>query len=118
MSHVAKVDVEFRDMKALERACKRINAQFCGRGFVKFYDDTEVGGTVIYLPDWKYGIVIQANGDVCYDNYEGEWGDMAELLKLKRYYAVEAAKVEAEEKGYTYEEEELPTGVLKLTINT
>lgn len=118
MSHVAKVDVEFRDVTALQRACARMGAQFCGRGFVKFYDDTEVGGLVVYLPGWKYGVVIQGNGDVCYDNYDGEWGSMDEFLKLKRYYAIEAAKITAEEKGYTYQEEELPTGVLKLTINT
>ena len=116
MSHVAKVDVKMTDAKALETACRRIGANFCGKGFVKFYDETEVGGYVINIPGWKYNICVQSDGTVAYDNYEGEWGDISALNQLKQYYAVEVAKQEAVEQGYTYQEEELPTGVLKVTI--
>ena len=110
MSHVAKVDVKFTNNEAIQAACKRMGAVYCGKGFVKFYDNTEVGGIVVSLPGWEYNIVIQPNGAIQYDNYEGQWGDSAVLDQFKQLYAIEA-------EGYSYQEEVLPTGVLKLTVN-
>ena len=117
MSKVAKLDVKFTNVEAIKSACTRIGANFCGKGFVKFYDETEVGGYVIQLPDWKYPIVIKPDGSIRYDNYNGEWGSMAVLNQFKQYYAADTAKQAAIENNYSFEEEELPTGVLKITVN-
>lgn len=116
MSHVAKIDVKMTDAKAMQAACLRIGANFCGKGFVKFYDESEYGGYVINLPGWQYNICVQADGTVAYDNYEGEWGDIRMLNQLRQYYAAEVAKQEAAQQGYSFQEEELQTGVLKVTI--
>lgn len=116
MSHVSQMSVKFTDIEAMKAACIRMGAQFCGKGFITFYDETEVGGYVIQLPDWKYGIVVKPDGSIRYDNYGGEWGDIKELNSFKQLYAVETAKLKAKQEGYTYQEDELPTGVLKLTI--
>ena len=116
MSHVSQMQVKITDVDAMKAACKRMNAQFCGKGFVTFYDETEVGGIVIQLPGWQYSIVVKPDGSIRYDNYNGEWGDIKELNLFKQLYAIETAKQKAEEKGYTYQEDELPNGVLKLTI--
>ena len=116
MSHVAKLEVKFTNLEAIQRACERVGGRFLGKGIEKFYDETEVGGYLIHFPDWQYNLVITAEGNLIYDNYEGEWGNQAYLDKFKQLYAVETAKIAAEANQYYYQEETLPTGVLKLTI--
>lgn len=117
MSHVAQVDVKFTNVEAIRAACSRMDARYCGKGFITFYDDTEIGGLVVQLPQWEYAVVIKADGSLYYDNYGGDWGDIKYLNRFKQLYAVENAKLAAQEKGYSFEEEELSTGVLKVTIN-
>ena len=116
MSHVAKLEVKFTNLEAIQRACERMGGLFLGKGIEKFYDETEAGGYLIQFPDWQYNLVIQPNGSLVYDNYGGEWGNQAYLDKFKQLYAVETAKAAAQANQYYYQEEELPTGVLKLTI--
>lgn len=118
MSHVATIKPTFHNIKAIQSTCARIpGIDFCGKGFVSFYDETEVGGYILQLQGWKYPVVIKPDGSLYYDNYNGEWGNEALLDRFKQVYAIEAAKCEAIEQHYEYTEEVLPTGVLKLTIN-
>ena len=56
-------------------------------------------------------------GAACYDNYNGHWGDQAQLDKFLQAYACEMAKIEARKKGHTCTEQQLPDGSIKLTIN-
>lgn len=118
MSHVAQVDVKFTNVEAIKRACQRMGASFCGKAIVKYYDDTEIGGNVVQLAGWEYPITIKPDGTLYYDNYEGQWGAIEQLNQFKQLYTIEAAKIAAENEGYVYTEETLPSGVLKLTIET
>jgi hypothetical protein len=44
------------------------------------------------------------------------WGRDEELQKFQQAYAVEKARLEAKKRGYTFSEQTLPSGEIKLTI--
>ena len=55
-------------------------------------------------------------GKVEFDNFEGRWGDRAELNKFLQGYAVEKAKLESRKAGHVVTEQLLVDGSIKLTV--
>jgi hypothetical protein len=55
-------------------------------------------------------------GQVRFDNYEGAWGDQAQLDRFMQIYAVEKARIEARKKGHHVTEQALADGSIKLAI--
>ena len=105
-------------MDALRLACQRIDVEM-GTGTFNLFNTRETG-MAVYLKDWKYPVVVKENGELAYDNYEGRWGDEAQLNKLKAYYGLEKAKIEARKKGYSVYERCVTNGYenyLELKIN-
>jgi hypothetical protein len=116
MSHLVVVETKVHDAAALAAACRRLGLAEPVRGDVQFYSG-EATGLSVRLPGWQYPIVIDtAAGSIKYDNYEGRWGDPAELGRLLQMYAVEKAKLEARRKGYAVSESQLQDGSIKLQI--
>lgn len=99
MSHTMNIEIELHDRAALEAACQRLGLTI-QEGRHKLYSSTEEG-LGIYLPEWKYPIVIKNDGSIAYDNYNGNWGAIEELNKLRAYYGLEKAKIEARRRGYS-----------------
>lgn len=99
MSHTMNIQIELHDRAALEAACQRLGLTIT-EGKVKFYS-TEEEGLLVHLPGWKYPICIKQNGTIAYDNYNGQWGQEKELNKLRAYYGLEKAKIEARKQGYS-----------------
>jgi gamma-glutamylcyclotransferase (GGCT)/AIG2-like uncharacterized protein YtfP len=58
----------------------------------QLFDGKRFTGTAVYLPGWRYPIVVEADGAVQADNYNGSWGNIKELDKLKDYYALGEVK--------------------------
>ena len=91
MSHVATITLEFRDSAALADA-----AAACGVGLapdtVRFFDGTRVTGTAVRLPGWQYPVVVDAQGRLFYDHYEGRWGDLTHLHRFQQAYAEAATR--------------------------
>lgn len=114
MSHTMNVNIEMHDMEALRNTLKRLGLTM-KEGKFELYSSTEEG-IGVKLPGWKYPIVIKENGQVAYDNYNGRWGKIEELNKLKAYYGLEKAKIEARKKGYSVFESVDALGNLKLKI--
>jgi hypothetical protein len=56
------------------------------------------------------------SGELAYDNFEGHWGDPAELDRLKQSYAVEKTKIEARKQGRYVSEQVLNDGTVQLTV--
>ena len=78
----------------------------------------EVRGLAVQLPDWRYPIVCDTeSGTLHYDNYNGAWGDQAELDQFLQRYAIEKTRLEVRRKGHTMTEQRLSDGSVKLTIN-
>jgi hypothetical protein len=97
-------------------ACARLGLPTPVQGKARLYSD-EAEGLVVQLPGWTYPAVIDTlTGVIHYDNYEGRWGDQAQLGRLLQAYAVERAKLEARKKGYAFSEQQLQDGSIRLQI--
>ena len=118
MSHIVTVNSLIRDPSAIAAACQRLGLPAVVQGTAKLFS-SEVTGLLVQLPDWHYPVVIDTHtGVIRYDNYNEEWGEKRHLDRFIQMYAVEMAKLEARKKGYTYSEELLRDGSIKLQINT
>ena len=117
MSHIAKVDIQFKDAACITTAAKRLNHKCEVVKNYKFYDGTVANGTAVYLPGWKYPVVIKDNGEAVYDNYNGSWGKQSHLDELKQIYGVEVAKKQARIKGYSCREVQMEDGKIKLFVS-
>ena len=115
MSHTMNINLELHDKDALLAACQRLGLTM-QEGRHRLYQ-TEEEGISVRLPGWKYPVVIKEDGSVAYDNYNGSWGKEEELNKLKAYYGLEKAKIEARKRGYSvYEAFNNRTQELELRI--
>jgi hypothetical protein len=98
MSHVATITLEFRDPEALTDAAAALGLALA-RETVRFYDETRVTGTALRLPGWRYPVVINAHGQLFYDHYEGQWGDLGHLHRFRQAYAEAATRRFARAQG-------------------
>lgn len=139
MSHITEIQVEIKDLIALEEACKRLGGELVrGQKTYRWYGmwvgDTRMPAGVtqedlgkcdhaIRFPTAYYevGVVRKGSGYALrYDFYRlggllPVVGENAE--KLVQAYAVEAAISEAERLGYTYDEETLKDGSIQLEVH-
>ncbi len=114
MSHTAKIDLKIKDFDVLKKVVKEMGLVM-EEGTFRFFSSTETG-IGVYLPGWKYPVVIKKDGTAYYDNYRGNWGDIKELYKLKNKYAIEKTKKEARKKGYSIKEERTKDGKTRLIL--
>ena len=116
MSHIVSIKTEVRDAAAVQAACRRLGFPEPVHRTVKLYSN-KATGLAVQLPGWNYPVVCDTTtGDVKYDNFNGRWGNQAELDKFFQSYAVEKAKIEARKKGHSVTEQQLNDGSIKLTI--
>ena len=116
MSHIVQIHTEVRDPLAISSACKRLSLTQPVEGEHQLFTN-RVKGLAVQLPRWLYPIVCQTDtGRVHYDNYEGRWGDPAQLDSFLQGYAVEAATLLARRQGYSVTEQPLEDGSIRLTV--
>jgi hypothetical protein len=115
MSHVATITLEFRDPAALADA-----AATCGFGLahdtVRFFDGTQVTGTAVRLPGWRYPVVVDGQGRLFYDDYEGQWGDLAHLHRFQQAYAEAATRRFAHTQGFRVTRTVQADGTVRLAL--
>jgi hypothetical protein len=118
MSHIVTIETKVHDSAALAAACCRLGLAEPIYGDVRLFS-ADATGLSVTLPGWQYPIVVDtAGGSIKYDNYEGRWGDPAELGRLLQMYAVEKAKLEARKKGYCVTEQTREDGSIVVQIAT
>src|SRR6516162_1067227 len=116
LSHILTIRTEVRDHAAVCAACRRLELPPPLVGTAQLFSG-QATGLIVRLPDWTYPIVIDTNtGEVRFDNYEGAWGNQAQLDRLLQMYAVERARIEARKRGHQVSEQTLADGSIKLTI--
>ncbi len=111
MSHTVTTKVKFAQPAAgeagkespLAKAVVRLGGKFLGQGNHKLYQGTETGAGFT-LPEWRYPIVLSPSGELKYDDYHGSWGNVKDLGRLQDFYAVEAARAAANERGLMVQE--------------
>ncbi len=117
MSHVVEIRTEVRDVIAVGAACQRLKLEAPVQGTAKLFSSSATG-VIVKLPGWRYPAVFDTqSGQARYDNYEGRWGEKAQLDRFLQGYAVEKAKLEARKKGHTVTEQSLTDGSIKLTVS-
>jgi hypothetical protein len=116
LSHIVTIKTEVRDYAALSAACRRLELPPPILGKARLFSG-EVTGLIVRLPDWTYPLVIDTTtGQAHYDNYNGAWGDQAQLDRFLQIYTVERARIEAHKKGHQITEQTLADGSIRLTI--
>src|SRR5437867_547614 len=107
MSHVVSVQTKLHDPAALAAACARLGLPAVEQGTARLYSG-EATGLIVRLPGWRYPVVVDPlTGVARFDDFNGAWGNRAQLDRLMQIYAVEKTKVEAHKKGYAVSEQQL-----------
>src|SRR5438093_13660672 len=100
MSHLVTIHPKIHDPAAVLAACQRLNLAAPVQGTAKLFSG-EATGLLVQLPGWEFPAVIDTlTGAVRYDNYQGHWGEEAQLDRFLQAYAVEKGRIEARKKGY------------------
>jgi hypothetical protein len=116
MSHVVSIQTLFRDPVAIAAACQRLGLATPVHGTAQLYSGT-ITGLLIHLPGWEYPIAIDpATGTVQADDFNGAWGDRAELGRLTQAYAIERVHMESRKKALRVTETPLEDGSIKLVL--
>jgi hypothetical protein len=115
MSHILKLEAKLTDVKAVEAACRRLGLKEPYHGTANIYSGKQTG-LVVQLPGWNYPIVINGEGAVTYDNFNGHWGKIEHLHALQQAYALEGAKQMAEAQGWAYSETQLEDGAVEAQL--
>jgi hypothetical protein len=116
LSHIVSIKTEVSDPEGVSAACRRLGLAQPVHGTAELYQ-AQATGLLVVLPGWLYPVVIDTTtAQVQFDNYEGAWGDQAQLHHLLQAYAVEKARIEARKRGHNVVEQALPDGSIKLTI--
>jgi hypothetical protein len=116
MSHIVQVQTQIYDHTAVVAACRRLGLPEPVHGTAQLFSG-QATGLLVKLPGWAYPAVVEtATGAVHFDNYNGLWGDPAQLDRLMQAYACEKAKIEARRRGHQVVEQPLPDGSIKLSI--
>jgi len=111
MSHLTTVKGEVRSRETLERACERLGqGQTKAFGKPRYLFDyhlaagRRVTGQAVQLPGWYKPVVFDTEtGEIHYDNYNGNWGNIEELHKFLDEYQLQAVMDVAQEQGHQLE---------------
>lgn len=101
-SHTAKIVVEFRDPETLRLAIEAMGGKWLGHGTHKLYSSSHEGHGFT-LQGWRFPIVLEAGNRLAFDNYNGAWGDVSQLDRLKGEYALSTAQAAAQAQGWLCE---------------
>ena len=116
MSHIVTIATEVKDPAAITAACRRLDLPDPVEETVVMYEGTATGWAV-RLPGWRYPLVCDVPARrLLYDNFEGRWGEPAELDRFVQAYTCEKAKLEARRHGHTVRERLLGDGSIRLTV--
>jgi hypothetical protein len=116
VSHVVTIAAAARDPAGIAAACRRLGLPEPVQGTARLFEG-EATGLLVRLPGWLYPAVVEAaTGKIRYDDFDGAWGDAAELGRFMQAYSVEKARIEARRKGYAVSERALADGSVKLTV--
>ena len=115
MSHRVRVkSVKFVGKDTLAATCKALGLAAPVQGKYKLFTGGVIEGEAITLPGWRYPVVIEEDGTINFDNYNGTWGDEKQLHKLQQAYGAQAGRQICYDHGMTLEEEILEDGSIKL----
>ena len=99
-SHTTTIKAEFRDHDRLGGAVVALGGKVLGMGTHKLFSGQTATGFGFTLPNWRYPVVATSNGSLSYDDYRGQWGNVADLDRLKGEYVIQTAEQSAMAQGW------------------
>ena len=119
MSHTVTREGVKCSQEGWQKAVARISgAEYLGVGKFKQYSKLQEG-IGIKLPGYQYPVVVDlVTNEIASDTYNGKWGDPKIQENLLQFAGVEAAKLEAANKGYDITETLLDNGDIQLNVST
>ena len=115
MSHTVKMKVKIKDRNLFKAVAQRLGLEVKENAEVRLFSSTH-RGLAVKLPGWRYPIVVEEDGTLVYDNYDGNWGDFKELLRLEEEYVKELVAREARKKGLSVYTKRAKDGSLILEV--
>jgi len=121
MSHITTIkDILIKDLAVLEKAVQRIpdtRLEVHEPRPIKLYQKEPVEAVAqVKFNSWVYPVLVAPSGEIHYDNYEGCWGNISHLNKLKQVYGLEKAKKLARAQGYVCREHQKQDGAVVLEM--
>jgi hypothetical protein len=127
MSHVATVNVEIKDLEALDKACRKLGLELVRdqRHFRYYSGSLEACDHVIRVPGNKqaYEIGVRKAGkhyNLAHDDFAGGHGMVAlagpGCQKIVQRYAAEASIAEARRQGFRVKEQLQTNGTIRLEL--
>ena len=101
-SHTVRIRVALKDEAALKAAVLAMGGTFIGQGSHRIFDGSYLG-LGFTLPGWSRALILQADGNLLYDDFSGRWGNPADIEKLKSEYTLATATQAAMNQGWMYE---------------
>lgn len=102
MSHTVKVKVSYSSLAALSKAVEAMGGKVLGDGTHKLFDAAHAGFGFT-LKGWNYPLVLKADGELAFDDYGGQWGNRADLDRLRGEYALARAEEHCAQVGWQCE---------------
>jgi hypothetical protein len=127
MSHVATVEIEIKDLAALEKACQKLGLEFVRdqKQFRYYAGRQDYCDHAIRVPgnQQAYEIGVRKTGKhytLAHDDFGGA-GGMVKLAgagcqKIVQRYAAEASIAEARRQGYRVKEQLQTNGTIRLEL--
>lgn len=94
--------MKFKNQEAAVKAAEAMGARVLGDGNHRLYASSHAGFG-IHFNGWQYPAIIDKDGKIFYDNYNGSWGAASELEKFQEYYAGKVIEAECEQLGWYFE---------------
>lgn len=117
MSHIVKLKVKINRPDLLREVAERdFGLKVVEKEKVEFYSFTRHTGMTIYLPGWRYPVLVNDQGELVYDNYNGAWGDQAQLDALVQSYVIATVYAEVGSSGIPIDSETMADGTVKLRL--
>jgi hypothetical protein len=89
MSHTSTVDTKLTDVECIRKAAMNVGGRVLEGNSHQLYQGS-YKGIGVQLKGWRYPIVINEEGAISMDNYNGNWGKNEELDSFKQQYSIEA----------------------------
>jgi hypothetical protein len=89
-----------------------MKAKILGTGQHRLYGSSHVGFG-FQLPGWNFPVIVDHEGRMFYDNYNGAWGSSSNIEQLQEKYSRMVIEHEADQLGWYHEWNEA-TGELQV----
>ncbi len=117
MSHIATIAFQFKDFKVLEDLCKKLKIEYkSGVHTARFYEGDKKGIFSFTPPGWRYPVMVQEDGKLICDTFNGSWGKMEEFDKIRNSYIKELTIKNMKKKGYYLSKTVDENGEVELTF--